>query len=147
MPDLAAIGSIFALAFIYFWPAIPAGLALGLPPLVVIATTSLSYMSGVVLVVVVGGRFRQWVMNRLGRDSVLNPETLLGRTWARFGVIGLGLLAPMTIGAQMGAGLGITLDNRPMKVLLWMGIGGLLWSITLTLLVSLGVLGAQAVVQ
>jgi hypothetical protein len=147
VPDLAAVGSIFALAFFYFWPAIPAGLALGLSPLIVIATTSLSYISGVVLVVVVGGRFRQWVMNRLGRDSVLNPETLLGRTWTRFGVIGLGLLAPMTIGSQMGAGLGVTLDNRPMKVLLWMCIGGVVWSMILTALVTAGVLGAQAVVN
>ena len=147
MPDFAAVGSIFALAFFYFWPAIPAGLALGLSPLVVIATTSLSYMSGVVLVVVVGGRFRQWVMNRLGRDSVLKPDTLLGRAWARFGVIGLGLLAPMTIGSQLGAGLGVTLDNRPRMVLLWMCIGGMVWSILLTVLVSLGVLGAQAVVN
>jgi hypothetical protein len=83
----------------------------------------------------------------LGRESVLNPDTLLGRTWARFGVIGLGLLAPMTLGSQMGAGLGVTLDNRPMKVLLWMCIGGLVWSVILTGLVSLGVLGAQSVVN
>jgi len=147
MPDLAAIASIFGLAFFYFWPAIPAGLALGLPPLVVIATTSLSYMSGAALVVIVGGRFRQWVMARLGRDNVLKPDSLLGRAWARFGVIGLGLLAPMTIGSQLGAGLGITLDNRPMKVLFWLCIGGLAWSILLTALVSLGVLGAQAVTR
>ena len=46
MSDLPAIASIFGLAFFYFWPAIPAGLALGLSPLIVIATTSLSYMSG-----------------------------------------------------------------------------------------------------
>lgn len=147
MPDFAAVASIFGLAFFYFWPAIPAGLALGLPPVIVIATTSLSYMSGAALVVLVGGRFRQWVMARLGRQDVLAPESLLGRTWARFGVMGLGLLAPMTIGSQLGAGLGVTLDKRPMKVLLWLCVGGLAWSIALTTLVSLGVLGAQAVVK
>jgi hypothetical protein len=147
MPDLAAIVSIFGLAFFYFWPAIPAGLALGLSPFIVIATTTLSYTSGVALVVVVGGRFRQWVMNRLGRQDVLKPNSLLGRVWERFGVIGLGLLAPMTIGSQLGAGLGVTLDKRPARVFLWMCIGGLVWSIILTALVSLGVLGAQAVVK
>ena len=62
--------SIFALAFFYFWPAIPAGLALGLPPLLVIITTSLSYACGVVVVTLLGERVRGWVIrNAAGTQS------------------------------------------------------------------------------
>ena len=145
MPELAAIVSTFTLAFFYFWAAIPAGLALGLAPLVVIATTSLSYISGAALVVFVGGRVREWVMKRLGKERVLNPDSLLGKAWSRFGVIGLGLLAPMTIGSQAGAALGIALGSPPRKVFLWLCIGGIAWSVLLTVLVSVGMLVGGAV--
>ena len=145
MPELAAIVSTFTLAFFYFWAAIPAGLALGLAPLVVIATTSLSYISGAALVVFVGGRVREWVMKRLGKERVLNPDSLLGKAWSRFGVIGLGLLAPMTIGSQAGAALGIALGSPPRKAFLWLCVGGIAWSVLLTVLVSVGVLVGGAV--
>ena len=145
MPELAAIVSTFTLAFFYFWAAIPAGLALGLAPLVVIATTSLSYISGAALVVFVGGRVREWVMKRLGKERVLNPDSLLGKAWARFGVIGLGLLAPMTIGSQAGAAVAIALGSPPRKAFLWLCVGGIAWSVLLTVLVSVGMLVGGAV--
>jgi hypothetical protein len=144
---LPQIVSIFGLAFFYFWPAIPAGLALGLPPLVVVLTTSLSYACGVALVTLLGERVRDWALRRLGRAAALNPESLVGRTWGRFGVIGLGLAAPMTIGSQAGAALGIALGAPSRRLFLWMGVGALAWSILLTVLVLLGVVGAQAVMQ
>jgi len=46
---LSQLIGIFALAWVSFWPAILAGLALGLPPALVIATTALSYASGAAL--------------------------------------------------------------------------------------------------
>lgn len=143
LTTLAACASIFGLAFFYFWPAIPAGLALGLPPLLVIATTTLSYLCGAALVTLAGGRARAWILRRLGQRAVLNPDSLLGRAWARAGLVGLGLAAPMTVGAQMGAALGVALDAPPRRLLLWMGLGALGWSALLTALAMLGVLGAQ----
>ena len=62
-------------------------------------------------------------------------------------MIGLGLAAPMTVGAQIGAAIGLALNAPPRRLFLWMAIGALLWSITLTTLVSLGVLGVQSVTQ
>jgi len=67
------------------------------------------------------------------------------RIWEKYGIVGLGLLAPMTLGAQLGAILGITLNADPRRLFLWLSLGGLVWSVALTVLVSLGVLGAQAV--
>ncbi|MBZ0279115.1 MAG: small multi-drug export protein [Anaerolineae bacterium] len=137
--------SIFALAWFSFWPAIPAGLALGLSPLLVIATTTLSYVSGVVLVALFGGRVRDWALRRLGRQTAGQSDTLIARIWQRFGIIGLGLAAPMTVGAQIGAALGISLNAPSRRLLLWMSLGALAWSIALTLAVLLGVVGAQAI--
>lgn len=144
--DLSKIASIFALAFFSFWPAIPAGLALGLSPLVVIVTTTLSYVCGVALVALFGGRVRDWVMKRLARNQAANADSRLHRIWERFGVVGLGLAAPMTVGAQIGAALGLLLNAHPQRLFASMSLGALAWSVALTIAVSLGVLGVQAVV-
>jgi hypothetical protein len=116
LADLPKIASVFALAFFSFWPAIPAGLALGLSPLVVIVTTTLSYTLGVALVALFGGRVRDWVMQRLNRSSTAHSDSRLRRIWDRFGVAGLGLAAPMTVGAQIGAALGLLL-NAPATII------------------------------
>lgn len=142
---LPKIASIFGLAFFYFWPAIPAGLALGLPPALVIVTTTLSYGCGAALVTVLGERVRGWILRRIGKKAALNPESLVGRVWARYGTAGLGLAAPMTVGSQIGAALGLALDARPRRLFAWMCVGGLAWSVLLTVLTTMGVLGAQAV--
>lgn len=143
--DLPKIASIFALAFFSFWPAVPAGLALGLTPPIVIATTTLSYITGVALVLLPGERVRAVILRRLDRRVADGPPGLLRRAWARWGVIGLGLLGPMTVGAQIGAALGLALNAGPRTLFAWMALGALAWSVLLTLAVLLGVLGVQAV--
>lgn len=140
LADLPAIISIFALAFFSFWTAVPAGLALGLSPLVVILTTSLSYAAGVVLVALVGGKIRERMMRRMSKDGDPAPAGWMQKIWDRFGVVGLGLAAPMTLGAQIGAALGLVLGANPRTLALAMSISALVWSVILTALVSLGVM-------
>lgn len=144
--DLPKIISVFGLSWLYFWPSIPAGLALGLSPLTVIVTTALSYASGAAVITLLGGPLRAWLMKRIGSRASVNPGSRLYTIWERFGMIGLGLAAPMTVGAQIGAAVGMALNAPPRRLFLWMALGGLLWSIALTTLVSLGVLGVQQVV-
>jgi hypothetical protein len=150
MHDLAttipAAASIFALAWFSFWPSMPAGIALGLHPLLVIVVTTLSYVSGVVIVLLPGERVRVWVERRFRRKSDDGtaepaPDTRLRRIWARYGTAGFGLLAPMTVGAQIGAILGLALDIPPRRLFVWMTIGALAWSILLTA-VALGLFDA-----
>ncbi len=139
--SLSKILSIFGLAFFYFWPSIPAGLALGLSPITVMLTTSLSYASGVAVVTLLGERVRDWVLKRLGRRVDVNPDSTIHRIWQKYGVIGLGLLAPMTVGAQIGAALGLGFNSKPRNLFVSMALGGLAWSIVLTIAVSLGAAG------
>lgn len=136
---LPALLSTFGMAFLYFWAAIPAGLALGLPPLVVIVTTVASYALGVAVVTLLGEGVRAWVLRRLGDRAVLKPDSFVGRIWERYGLIGLGLLAPVTLGAQIGAAIGVALGAPRGRLILWMLIGALVWSIGLTVVITLGV--------
>jgi hypothetical protein len=142
--DLPKIVSIFALAFVSFVPSIPAGLALGLHPLVVFFASALSYALAAVLMVVLGERAREWVKKRLGGKNFGDPNSRIYKIWDRYGVIGLGLLAPLTVGAQIGVILGLTLNARPRPLLVWMMIGGIVVGAALTALLALGV---QSVTQ
>jgi len=136
--------SIFGLAFFYFWPALPAGLALGLSPPLVVLTTSLSYAAGVAAVTLLGDRVRDWIIRRLGRKADAGGDSRIRRIWEKYGIIGLGLLAPMTVGAQIGAAIGLALKGKPRSLFLWMSLGALVWSIGLTAAVTLGVVGVNA---
>lgn len=141
--DLPRLISIFGLAFFSFWTAIPAGLALGLTPVAVVTSTSLSYASGVALVTLFGDRVRA----RLIKRRRVQPESAAGarirRIAERYGAFGLGLAAPMTLGAQIGAALGIALNLPPRRLFVAMAVGGLLWSILLTAAFTAGLVGVQ----
>jgi len=139
---ISKLGSIFALAFFTFWPAIPAGLALGLGPIPVIITTTLSYASGVALVTVFGERVRDWIMRRLGRRAEVSGR--FRRLLDKYGLVGIGLLSPMTVGAQVGAALGLAFNLKPRRLLVAMSLGALAWSIALTAAFALGIAGVNA---
>jgi hypothetical protein len=145
--DLPKVLSIFGLAFFYFWPSIPAGLALGLSPLTVMITASLSYTAGVAVVTLLGERVRDWVLKRLGRKADANADSPIRRIWQKYGVVGLGLLAPMTVGAQIGAALGLAFNSKPRTLFLSLALGGLIWSIILTAAVLLGLAGVNTLAQ
>jgi hypothetical protein len=142
LPFLAACASIFALAFFHFWSAIPAGLALGLPPVVVILVVISSYVTACALVIFVGGRIRTWIQNRW-KGASLDENSRLLRSWERWGVVGFGLLAPMTLGAQLGAIIGLTLNAEPRRLFLWLSLGAVVWAVLLTFGVTLGAIGVQ----
>lgn len=149
--EIPKILSIFALAFFTFWTAIAAGIALGLPPLVVILVTTLSYSSGAALVTLFGDRVRDWLTrrrNKNGDQQEEQPESAMQarirRIAERYGALGLGLASPMTLGSQLGSLLGIALNIPPRRLFLGMVLGALAWSIVLTLITVAGVAGVQS---
>ncbi len=145
LADLPKIASVFGVAFLSLWAAIPTGLALGLEPVTVATTTAVSYASGVALVVLVGRPVRVWITNRFGIKPKRDPNKLIWRAWERFGVAGFGLIAPMLVGAQGGAIIGLALGVPPRRLTFWMTVGGILWAAIITVIVVAGVLSIHAV--
>ena len=141
--NIAALISVFGIAFLYFWASIPAGIAQGLSPILVVATASISYACGVGIVILAGQPLRDWIMKRFGGKASSNPNSAIRRVWDRYGLIGLSLLAPVTVGAQVGAIIGISLNAPPRRLFILMSLGGLLWGIIVAVLVSLGVAAVQ----
>ena len=65
---------------------------------------------------------------------------MLRRAWARFGLLGLALLAPVTVGAQVGAVIGLSLGARPLRLWIALTLGGALWAAAITLAVRAGLM-------
>lgn len=141
LAEIAKGISIFGLAWFSFWPAIPAGLALDLHPIAVIVITSTSYISGILIFILPSQSVRTWAMNRFGKnlDDSTRDDRFIMRLWQRYGVIGFGLVAPMTTGAQIGTILGIALNIPLKRLVMWMSIGVIAWAVGLTLLAVAGV--------
>lgn len=133
--------SIFTLAWFSFWGAIPAGLALDIHPLMVIFITSCSYISGILLFILPSQSVRNWATRKFGKNinSSITEGTLIMRLWKRYGAIGFGFIAPMTVGAQLGTILGIALHVSRKQLILWMTVGVVVWSVGLTIASVLGI--------
>jgi hypothetical protein len=135
---IAAIVSTFGVAFFWFIGAIPAGAALQLPVAVAALTAWVSYMAGVAVIVLLGAPLRAMLIKRFNISLSHNPDKLFWRVWDRYGLAGLGLLAPITVGSQTAALIGMALGVKPLSLLVTMAIGALIWSVVIALLLLLG---------
>ncbi len=135
--------TVLGLSTIELWAAIPAGLALQLHPMTVGITAAIGAMLGALAVVLLGERVRTWLVRRHSSKEEKGQHGLIYRIWHRYGVIGLGLLAPLLTGAPLGAALGLTLGVPAGRLLLWISLGIMLWSTVLTLAGALGFAGIE----
>lgn len=146
LTSLAAASTVFGLAFFHFWSAIPAGIALGITPLLVIIVTTLSYGSGAALVILVGTPLRERINRRMeSRSDAVDAKPnrtiiLVQNTWERFGLLGLAILAPMTVGSQIGAVIGLGFGAHPVRLVLALTLGAAAWASLITMAVQFGVM-------
>jgi hypothetical protein len=82
-------------------------------------------------------------LQRHGQKEKKGKQGLIDRVWQRYGVIGLGLLAPLLTGAPLGIALGLTLGASSGRLLFWTSVGIVLWSTALTLAAALGLAGIR----
>jgi len=124
------------------WGAIPIGLAMGLEPWVAGFAAAMGAALGTLAVLALGGRIRNYPPALLAK-AANRRRGVTYRIWVRYGVAGLGLSAPLFVGAPLGAALGIILGAPVDRLLIWMMLGIVLWSAGLTLVATLGLSAFQ----
>ena len=142
---LEILGQILAVAglgAVTLWGAIPVGLALGLGPWATGASAAVGAVLGVLPVFAVGDRLRSGPLIRLA-NAATRRHGLMYRTWASYGAPGLGLLAPLLLGAPLGAAMGIILGAPLGRLLFWTTLGIVFWSAALTFAGALGLTALQ----
>lgn len=147
--------AVFGWAFLSFWSAIPGGIALELSPVVTVLTAVVSYGCGAALVVIVGEPVQRIIRHRMQQRPAAMPAHAaagasvsggMGRmmqgAWDRFGLVGLAVLSPMTVGSLTGAVIGLALGIPRLRLILMMTLGAGLWGVLIGLAVMMGLLTA-----
>ncbi len=128
----------FGLGFLYFISAIPAGVAAQAPVWAAAVAAWLGYSVGGLVVLVAGEPLRSWITRKLKIDPQPDPSKLFCRVWHRFGIWGLGLIAPVTIGPQATAVIALALGESPQRIQMAISLGVLPWALGFAVMTDCG---------
>ncbi len=120
------------------WGAIPLGLVLGISPWVTGVTAATGARLGVIAVVTVRNLPRRRLLCLYKGESKGRTHRLIYRVWDSYGAAGLGLLAPLLVGAPLGTAIAMALGIPTGRLLVWVGFGIVVWSVGLTFGFALG---------
>ncbi len=134
--DLALV---FVMSIFELWIGIPLGLFLNLNPILVAISAAAGSILSAFMIVILGEGLRKKFLKWRYRGKSPN-EGRIYDIWKKYGTVGLGLLSPLLFGAPLGAALGIGLGSPRNKLLVWMIIGIIIWSIFITVALTLGLI-------
>jgi hypothetical protein len=134
-----ALATVFGLGVVYFIAAIPAGVALKLHPAAAAAAAWAGYTAIGAAMLVVGEPARKWLERKFKISPHPDPKKLFWRAWGRFGMPGLGLLAPVTCGPYFAALIALALGEKPARLMLWIAGGAIPWCILFAGLAAAGI--------
>ena len=137
--SISGITTAFGLGFVYFVAAVPGGVAAGASIWLAAVFAWLGYTVGGTVVLLAGAPWRDWLVRKLKIPVKRDPSQWVWRTWERFGLIGLALLAPVTIGPQATAVLAMAVGERPRKIFLAITLGVIPYCVAFAWLLSFGV--------
>jgi len=135
---MAGFFTSLGLGFIYFVAAIPAGVAAGTPSLLAAIAAWIGYSLGGSVVLLAGAPLRDWLTGKLRVTPQPDPSKLFWRIWERFGLWGLGFVAPVTIGPQTTALICLSLGETPRRIQLAISLGVVPWVIGFAVITGCG---------
>lgn len=132
------MATVFGLGVVYFIAAIPAGVALKLHPATAAFCAWAGYTAIAAAMLLIGDPARRWVESRFKISPHPDPKKLFWRVWGKFGLPGLGLLAPVTCGPYIAALIALALGEKPGRLVLWIAAGAIPWCILFAVLAATG---------
>jgi membrane protein YqaA with SNARE-associated domain len=120
--------TIAGLATFEIYAAIPAGFAFGLSPIIIFLASLTGGLMGVFVAAYLGDLIKSLV-NKVRKNKVAKHKKEPGfvlKIWERYGVIGLGLLGTMTVGAPISIGIGVGFNVPTNKMVFWCSLGVLI---------------------
>lgn len=115
--------TVAGLATFEIYAAIPAGFAFGLPTWLIFVASIAGGLAGVFIAAFLGDQIRAFFA-RFKKPKEEKPKTgIIYRIWEKYGIIGLGFLGTMTVGAPISIAVGVTFKAPLRKLLTWCCIG------------------------
>lgn len=118
--------TVAGLATFEIYAAIPAGFAFGLHPIVIFFASLFGGLVGVFVAAYLGDKIKNW-LNQFRKPKPEKAKSgFVLKIWEKYGVIGLGLLGTMTVGAPISIGVGVGFNVPTNKMVLWCCLGVLI---------------------
>jgi membrane protein YqaA with SNARE-associated domain len=115
--------TVAALASFEIYAAIPAGFAFGLSPWIILLASITGGLTGVFIAAFLGDKIRKFAA-RYKKQKEAKPKTgLVYRIWNKYGIIGLGFLGTITVGAPVSIAVGVGFNASLKKLITWCCIG------------------------
>ena len=120
--------TIIGLATFEIYAAIPAGFAFKLHPLEIFSYSLLGGLMGVLVAAYLGDIIKKWLskFRKQKANKVVKEPGFVLKIWEKYGVIGLGLLGTMSVGAPISIGIGVSFNVPTNKMVFWCSLGVIL---------------------
>jgi hypothetical protein len=139
MKTIVQIFTIMLVSSGFFWGGFPAGLAFKFPLFVTAAITAAGAELAVILVLVFGSPLQAFLKRKFPMWMEKTQKGKVGEVWQKYGMPGLGLISPVVPGAPQSVVIALALGAKPSRVLLWVSIGILMWTLAVVAGLSLGI--------
>ena len=126
---LLALPLTVALGALDLWAAIPAGLVLGLPPVLSGVAATSGGLLGAILVTIVGEQLQRWLY-RL--RWFYKRRERVEHLWNRYGLIGVAFQSPVFAGTLISTLVALGLGAPARKLLFWISVSLVFWGGVLT---------------
>jgi uncharacterized membrane protein len=120
--------TVIGLATFEIYAAIPAGFAFKISPIEIFLYSMLGGLIGVFVAAYLGDIIKKWLNKFRGTTIPKNAKEpgFVLKIWNKYGVIGLGLLGTMSVGAPISIGIGVGFNVPTNKMVFWCSIGVIL---------------------
>ncbi|MDZ4794213.1 MAG: small multi-drug export protein [Bacteroidota bacterium] len=115
--------TVAGLATFEIYAAIPAGFAFGLSPWVIFFASISGGLAGAFAATFFGDKIRAFFHKKRPAKEETKKHPVITRLWNKYGMVGLGLLGTMTVGAPISIAVGTGLNVNLKKLLVWCCIG------------------------
>lgn len=117
------IFTVAGLATFEVYAAIPAGFAFGMHPGIIFISSVIGGLIGVFVAAFLGDRIRAFFRRNKPPKEEKPKNGLAYKLWDKYGIIGLGFLGTMTVGAPISLAVGVGFNAPLKKLVTWCCFG------------------------
>lgn len=139
MTTVIQIITIMALGAVFFWGGFPAALAFKFHLITAGLITAAGAEAAVLLAFIMGKPFQSMIMRKFPVWMEKTRNGKAGMIFQKYGMPGLGLIAPVVPGAPQAVLIGLALNARPGIILLWVTAGIIFWTCIVTIGLGCGI--------
>jgi membrane protein YqaA with SNARE-associated domain len=126
--------TVAGLATFEIYVAIPTGFAFGLSPWIIFFASVTGGLAGVFVTAFLGDKIRSFFRKNKPVEDKASKHPMIFKLWNKYGIIGLGFLGTMAVGAPIAVGIGVGLNANLKKLVTWACIAVITRCVVFTLI-------------